>query len=168
MVDFESYFRYGPADAKVGALTPNVDSDECDCLKCRANEVLRKKYRTRFDEEACQRNSWEDEQYMLCPPRVLGYILRDKQWAQLQVTLLKTIPKQDPTNSWTSRLKLADGNETKNMLMNLVTGHGTTESTSGKDGLDVDDIVANKGKGLVILLYGLASWLHTGRIVPSR
>lgn len=154
MVDFESYFRYGPADAQVGSLMPDYDSPECDCLECREIKELGAIYRKRFDEEPNQRDSWEDEQHMLCPPRVLGYVLRDKQWAQLQVTSLRSLPKVDPYDSWSSRLQLADTGETKKMILDLVNGHG---STSGADGLEVDDIVAKKGKGLVILLYGLTS-----------
>ena len=37
------------------------------------------------------------------------------------------------------------------MILNLVKGHGTADDESG---LEVDDIVAIKGKVLVILLYG--------------
>lgn len=157
MVDFESYFRYGPTVPRVGPLVPNYEVAECDCQECRENQGLLAIYRKRFDEEANQRDSWEEEQYMLCPPRVLGYVLREKQWAQLQVTSLQSIPKADPNNSWSSRLKLADGEETKNMILDLVKGHGTAGPTPGKDDLEVDDIVAEKGKGLVILLYGLTS-----------
>ena len=163
MVDFESYFRYGPTVPLVGPLRPSDDDTECTCLECRENRGLRARYRTRFDEEANQKDSWEEEQYMLCPPRVLGYSLRDKQWAQLQVTSLRGIPKEDPSNSWSERIKLPDGEETKTMLLNLVNGHGKTDSVSGKDILEVDDIVANKGKGLVILLYGLTSNLQQGQ-----
>ena len=88
MADFESYFRYGPSVARVGSLRPNDDSAECECLECRGNEKLKAMYRSRFDKKANQKD-WEEEQYLLCPPRVLGYILHDKQWAQLQVTSLK-------------------------------------------------------------------------------
>lgn len=153
MVDFESYFRYGPLVAYVGSLTPENDYTECVCADCRQNEGLKARYRTRFDEEAHQKGKWEDEQYLICPPRVLGYLLRDKQWAQLQVSVLRNIPDNDPTNSWVTRLKLADGDETKNMILDLVKGHGTSD-LSRDDGLEVDDIIARKGKGLVILLYG--------------
>lgn len=157
MVDFDSYFRFGPSVACVGSLKASNSEAECSCLDCRENDALREAYRTRFDEESNQKDHWEEDQYMLCPPRVLGYILRDKQWAQLQVTLLQDIPEKDPSDSWSNRLKLADGEETKDMILSLVTGHGTTESAGEKDGLEVDDIIAKKGKGLVILLYGMDS-----------
>lgn len=91
---------------------------------------------------------WCDEQYILCPPRLLGYSLKDKQWGQFQIDKLDDIPKEPSLNSL-SRLQLADGDRTKEMLMAVVKGHGQTGNR-----LRVDDIVAHKGKGLVILLYG--------------
>ena len=151
MVDFESWFRYGPAVAKVGLLVPNVDN-ECGCLECQKDNAIRTMYRIEFDEDKCQKD-WVKEQYLLCPPRVLGYVLGDKQWAQLRVTSLRDIPKENPDYSW-DRVKLADGKETKDMILDLVNGHGTADSEENDDGLVVDDIVAKKGKGLVILLYG--------------
>ena len=152
MVDFESYFRYGPSVAHMGSLVAETDSPECGCIECREDEDLKKLYRTRFDEQECQQKAWEDEQYILCPPRVLGYILRDKQWAQLQVSLLHDIPEKDPNDSWTTRLKLPDGDTTKDLILDLVKGH--SPNTTQDDNFQVDDIIARKGKGLVILLYG--------------
>ena len=151
MVDFESHFRYGPAVAKVGPLVPLVYTQECTCIECQKRTAVNEVYRTRYDEDRWQ-EKWEEEQYTLCPPRVLGYILGDKQWVQLQVTSLADIPKQNLGHSW-DRVKLADGEETKKMILNLVNGHGTRNSKDDDDGLVVDDIVAKKGKGLVILLY---------------
>lgn len=153
MVDFESYFRYGPSVACVGSLMPDSDDPECRCIDCHNNKALAEGFRTRFDQEKHQKEEWEEEQYMLCPPRVLGYILRDKQWAQLQVSLLKAIPETDPNNSLSTRLILADGKKTKEMILQLVRGHGIRDQARN-NALEVDDIVARKGKGLVILLYG--------------
>lgn len=157
MVDFESYFRYGPAVAQVGSLLlwPN---EECSCQECQSHTGLQEMFRTRFDKEACQEN-WEEEQYWLCPPRVLGYILRDKQWAQLQVNTLQKIPKDDPNQSW-DRVKLADGDKTKKIILDLVKGHEATDTGDDSD-LAVSDIVAKKGKGLVILLYGELSKINS-------
>jgi len=157
MVDFESYFRYGPAVARVGELVPDEENVECDCQDCRENVELAASYRVKYDKATGQEDDWEDEQYMLCPPRVLGYILRDKQWAQLQVTLIDEIPMEDNINAWTSKLQLAGekgGANIKKLLMSLVKNHGSAEPTSGKDHYQMNDIVVNKGKGLVILLYG--------------
>ena len=152
MVDFESYFRYGPAVAKVGALVPIMDSGQCTCLDCQKDTEVQAAFRTRFDQDKCQ-EKWEEEQYLLCPPRILGYILRDKQWAQLEVTSLSELPEQNLEESL-DRVKLADGEETKKMILNLVNSHSTAHSKSDDSSLVVDDIVAMKGKGLVMLLYG--------------
>ncbi|KAL8692665.1 MAG: hypothetical protein Q9218_002365 [Villophora microphyllina] len=152
MVDFESYYRYGPLVATVGSLDLITESQECMCRECQNVSAWHNVKRARFDEDAHQED-WEEEQFMLCPPRVLGYIFSDKQWAQLQVTLLRDIPKHGVADSW-NRVKLADGEETKQMILNLVEGHGTANSKDDDSGLVVDDIVAKKGKGLVILLYG--------------
>lgn len=129
------------------------------CSDCEQNEGLTAKYRTSFDKIEMQNQAvWDDEQYMLCPPRVLGYILRDKQWAQLQVTLVEEIPLQDLGNSWHSRLRLADDDKTKDLLFDLVRSHISSTPKETMDstdiGLEVDDITPGKGKGLVILLYG--------------
>ena len=80
--------------------------------------------------------------------------MSDKQWVQLKVNTLKEIPKVDPDRSW-DRVKLADGEKTKKVLLNLVKGHGIadTEDVNSRD-LVIPDIVTRKGKGLVILLYG--------------
>jgi len=152
MVDFESYFRYGPEISMLGFEEVYADSRECVCLECQSTSASNMVTRIRYDKDAHQ-DKWEDEQFMLCPPRVLGYIFSDKQWAQLQVTLLQGIPKYSSKHSW-DRVKLADGEDTKNLILNLVNGHGTIDPKEDDSGLVVDDIVAKKGKGLVILLYG--------------
>ncbi|KAJ4491004.1 P-loop containing nucleoside triphosphate hydrolase protein [Lentinula aciculospora] len=46
------------------------------------------------------------------------------------------------------------GKETKGMLHGLIKDQGNSESEDGQTGYDLNDIVAEKGKGLVILLYG--------------
>lgn len=154
MVDFESYFQYGPATAQVGSLFPNQSLSECECQDCKDNEGLTRNHRTRFDN---QDTNWEDEQYILCPPRVLGYILRDKQWGQLDVDTLDQIPPTDLEDAFNKKLHLQGkaGEKTKRMLMHLVKTHGESAmSAEDNDHYRMNDIVADKGKGLVILLYG--------------
>ncbi|RYP63750.1 hypothetical protein DL769_006877 [Monosporascus sp. CRB-8-3] len=129
------------------------------------------RYRTRFDDpKVAQAKNWESEQYLICPPRVLGYILQEKQWAQLQVSKLESLAAEDDNSAWNSRLKLADdvnrdkkrkgkkdNNSTKALLLDLVRSHTSTTMRKGeeeKETLKVDDIIPDKGKGLVILLYG--------------
>ncbi|KAK6845670.1 AAA family ATPase [Apiospora arundinis] len=154
MVDFASYYRYGPDDGRNGALSPNDQAPNCACTDCANNEGLVQRYRVRFDEKA-EDPEWDDEQYVLCPPRVLGYILPKKQWAQLQVDDLKEVSDDEKDDAWNSRLKLAN-EEQKTMLFDLVRSHSSDSKDDEKDEkrLEVNDIVPGKGKGLVILLYG--------------
>lgn len=154
MVDFASYFQYGSNDGCNGELVPTGASLNCTCAVCRSNTALAQRYRVRFDETAGA-PEWEEEQYVVCPPRVLGYILRKKQWAQLQVDKLRPIKQGGKEDAWTSRLKLAN-EDIKTMLLDLVRSHssGSKDDKADKRRLSVDDIVPGKGKGLVILLYG--------------
>lgn len=176
MVDHLSYFQYGPSIARNGLLEPSLLDWDCKCTDCKENEGLAGNYRTSFDEKRMTETTthWDDEQYMLCPPRVLGYVLRDKQWAQLQVTFLRPIPLEDDKNAWNDRLRLADDStrgfnpkdmSTKQLLFDLVRSHISAVPSSTEDSrdpedkfLEVDDIVPDKGKGLVILLYGVTSF----------
>ncbi|KAI1113380.1 hypothetical protein F5Y14DRAFT_213449 [Nemania sp. NC0429] len=155
MVDYASFYQYGSTNGRNGTLPRGETGAECGCPDCQGNEVLAKRYRTRFDKSGQANKQWEDEQYLLCPPRVLGYVLADKQWAQLQVSNLTEIAEGNDLNAWNSRLKLAD-NDTKDLLFDLVRCHvsSETQDNDSKTPLSVDDIVPGKGKGLVILLYG--------------
>jgi hypothetical protein len=148
------------------------------CTDCQLNEGLARKYRTSFDKVEMRKPTthWDNEQYMLCPPRVLGYVLRDKQWAQLQVTCVRPIPPEDDKNAWHDRLRLADDStggfkskdlSTKQLLFDLVRSHISSVPSNTADPqvsedkfLEVDDIVPGKGKGLVILLYGMSTSLY--------
>ncbi|UNI23973.1 hypothetical protein JDV02_009758 [Purpureocillium takamizusanense] len=172
MVDYESYFQYGGTDGRNGSLKPGGGSSGCACPDCRSNVGLADKYRTRFDDgEFVRGKEWDPEQYLLCPPRVLGYVLQEKQWAQLQVSLLHRVDDWDEKGAWNLRLKLADDvvdsskkrNDkkaekisTKDLLLDLVRSHTSTMEHIGEvdEMLRVDDVIAGKGKGLVILLYG--------------
>ncbi|OJD32095.1 aaa family atpase [Diplodia corticola] len=156
MVDFESYYKYGPATSQVGTVPVGGGSEECDCTPCQDNSALKEKFKSSFD-GSDGRGDWEDLQYQLCPPRLLGYALHDKHWAQLDVTKIEEIEKVGPDNAYTSELHLAGkegGKKVKDLLFRLVKQHGMDEAGQSSGGYNVDDIVENKGKGLVILLHG--------------
>jgi hypothetical protein len=148
MVDFRSYFRYGPNSAKVGDLPVYQNVDTCACQICSQNEALQHLFKPDYDRSGKVSNaSWDDLQLMLCAPRVLGYVLKDKQWAQLAVTKLSDVEKED-AKAVLNTLHLVgreNGISKKNLLMALVRNHGKVM---------VKDIVAGKGEGLVFLLYG--------------
>lgn len=146
MVDFDSYYQYGPGRGSIGSIRMGESSDECTCSHCFNNEELAHTYCRKYD-DAKGDEDWEDLQFMLCPPRVLGYILREKQWAQLEVDKLED--PSDDKGAFIERLHLKgdslSGKETKDLLLNLVTNHGKDQ---------VADLTEEKGKGMVILLYG--------------
>lgn len=154
MVDFDSYYQYGPGRGSIGSIRMGESSDECTCSHCFNNEELAHTYCRKYD-DAKGDEDWEDLQFMLCPPRVLGYILREKQWAQLEVDKLED--PSDDKGAFIERLHLKgdslSGKETKDLLLNLVTNHGKDQ---------VADLTEEKGKGMVILLYGKR--IHYSRI----
>ncbi|KAK3340861.1 hypothetical protein B0H65DRAFT_578914 [Neurospora tetraspora] len=162
MVDYLSYFQYGSSTKRLGGLESKTQTwMDCACSDCAKNPELNTKFRMHFDKLNIQlKKDWEEEQYLICPPRVLGYILKDKQWAQLQVTNLTEIPPSDNDNPWNTRLQLADDKKkcgtTKSLLFDLVRSHisSSTGDRNADRGLEVNDIVPGKGKGLIILLYG--------------
>ncbi|RYP63894.1 hypothetical protein DL771_009069 [Monosporascus sp. 5C6A] len=144
MVDYESYFQYGGADGRIGALKSGGVGMGCACWDCQHNTGLAQWYRTKFDDpKVAHAKDWEPEH---------------------------PIPPEDNKGAWNVRLKLADDvdrdiekkgkkddNSTKRLLFDLVRSHTSTTVRKGEDAeetLAVDDIIPGKGKGLVILLYG--------------
>lgn len=150
MVDYESYFRYGPDVSQIGDYPTSDDIYECLCPDCAHNDKQNAVFKPHYDNmTGAPDEKWEDFQLMLCPPRVLGYVLKDKQWAQLTVNQLKSIKEESYTQVM-QRLHLSgrnSGEEKKELVFGLVKNHGMV-------GTKLNDLVAEKGKGLVFLLYG--------------
>ncbi|KAM0717829.1 hypothetical protein Q7P37_006161 [Cladosporium fusiforme] len=148
MVDFMSYSRYGPDTTRMGDLTVVDVPHDCECQDCTKNGKLKDLFKPHYDELGKDPDStWEPFQLMLCPPRVLGYVLQEKQWGQLDVNKL-TIVEEEHHENVLNNLHLPGkdkGKSKKEFLMGLVRNHGKLELT---------DIVAGKGEGLVFLLYG--------------
>ena len=92
-----------------------------------------------------------EEDYLVCPSWVYGYVLRSRKWVRLDVSLVEDIKE---SGSGFDSLVLPEGH--KDTLLALVKTH-----SQGKDrevGLEVQnrqmDLVRGKGKGLIILLHG--------------
>jgi hypothetical protein len=83
-----------------------------------------------------------DEQALLCPARSRGFALRTKQWAFFLVDEVQDIVWHDDAFD-----KLELDQTMKDTIQALI-------MTSGASGLQFDDFVADKGKGLVMLLHG--------------
>ena len=157
MVDFDSYYLHGSARSQIGDTAVEDDITDCQCPECSKNEILAQIFKPHYDNSTGEKSEkWERLQTMMCPPRVLGYILQDKQWAQLAVDNLEDIPDEDLSAVMNS-LHLHgedDGQKEKDLLYWLVKNHGIGKAGRSNKGYELDDIVAEKGKGLVILLYG--------------
>ncbi|KAG4442564.1 hypothetical protein IFR05_001976 [Cadophora sp. M221] len=111
-----------------------------------------------------------DEERMIMSYRVFGFVLRSRQWAQLDLSYLtelhppKVFPKVDEEEKKTNdkkelpedksafgRLVLEDGQ--KPMIQALIAQHfRDKESKTGQT--EQVDIVKGKGKGLILLLHG--------------
>jgi hypothetical protein len=80
----------------------------------------------------------------------MGYSMRHSHWAQLQVEEVKTAVV-DP-NADTFDHKLSLNKDTKMIIKDLVVNH---EKGKKRDGKGLDDLVEDKGKGLVLLFHGM-------------
>ena len=92
-----------------------------------------------------------DEDYLVCPSWVPGYVLRSRKWVLLDVSLIEDIKE---SGLGFDSLVLPDGH--KETLLALVQTH--SKGKERKIGLQPEgrqmDLVRGKGKGLIILLHG--------------
>ncbi len=91
----------------------------------------------------------DESQYLLCPPRVLGYGLEQKKWLQFLVNDLK---KPDDPSTTTFHKQLQLHRDYKDLIEKSVRAHETGKAKG------IEDFTPGKGKGLVILLYGKPPW----------
>ncbi|RYP48369.1 hypothetical protein DL768_005738 [Monosporascus sp. mg162] len=91
---------------------------------------------------------------LLIPPRLLGYSTREKLWGQFTVDQTKPPPGKQP-QKFEHDLKL--DKKYKDLIAALVQSH---EARRGKQ---VEDVVHDKGRGLVLLLHGTFEWALWGK-----
>ncbi|KAK6074954.1 ATPase [Seiridium cupressi] len=92
------------------------------------------------------RSDFSRDQALLTPPRVLGYALEQKRWVQSHVERLKNREEASP-NIFEQKLQLRQ--EYKDMIRKTVEAHTRNKEDS------INDHTSGKGKGLVIMLWGL-------------
>lgn len=92
-----------------------------------------------------------EEDYLVCPCWVNGYVLRSRKWVRLEVSLVEDIEEH---GSGFDSLVLPSGH--KEMLLALVQTHSKGKNVEA--GLAAEnrqmELVRGKGKGLIILLHG--------------
>ncbi|CAI6341094.1 unnamed protein product [Periconia digitata] len=152
MIDFESYLQHAPdirTNGPMGDIEFLSSADECHCGSCLSNELLKDNQRRHYDDFGPTKSGAfpHEEQYLLCPPRVLGYHLESRTWLELDVEKLQNISQ--PVSDLAFR-KLQLHKTLKELIRKLVQSH---TSGTGKKPL-MEDIVKGKGQGLVILLHG--------------
>lgn len=88
----------------------------------------------------------------MCPPKVLGYALKQKMWAQFKISNLKRSSKTNKKNPFEEDLQLEK--ENKEILMAYVANHEASKRQRQGTGPEISDVISDKGKGLAILLHG--------------
>jgi hypothetical protein len=112
-------------------------------------------YRLDWDRYS-QGNEMSSDQLLCCPPRVLGYALKQKNWVQLLVKHLRNSDKAD-NNTFEDKLQL--DSEAKDLISKSVLAHSNSRKKQKGVFNGLDDFAPEKGKGLVIMLYGISSSL---------
>ena len=90
----------------------------------------------------------QEQQYLLAPPRVLGWSTQRKTWCQFAIDGIQAANKASGT-LFEKNLEL-DQNM-KDMIKALVTFHSDKKATGGARN---PDLIEGKGRGLVMLLHG--------------
>jgi hypothetical protein len=149
MVNFESYLQNAPDIRKYGPMGDAIfcnDDDECRCASCMNNQALRDNQKTAYDKYH-NREFMDDTQYLIGPPRVLGYNLESRTWLELRSDKMVDIKRIKSQEAF-DKLELVKTQ--KDLIRELVESHN---SGTGKKPL-MEDIMKERGKGLVILLHG--------------
>ncbi|KAI4671512.1 uncharacterized protein J4E78_000008 [Alternaria triticimaculans] len=152
MVDFTSFFEYLPPNTPILGNLPQFRGQlENLSPEKRANKIYRDMYKTHWDRHPSGK-TMSSEQLMHCPPRVLGYALKQKKWAQLLVEKLN--PPNDADAS-VFRDKLQLDPDSKELVKWSVQAHEYGKDVDAKgESKSLQDFAPDKGKGLVIMLYG--------------
>ena len=89
-----------------------------------------------------------DSELMLFPPRVFGFIFRDRRWIRLHLDDLRPV---EPLEAGLNALYLPSGH--RESLLALVRNHSKVPKSEEKPELQFD-LISGKGRGLIVLLHG--------------
>lgn len=151
MIDFTAFRRFGPGIAFVGNISPQTIAI-CRCKLCFDEKSNPIQWMRDFAEKDGEHDSQDQKMnYVLLPARALGYCLRNKIWAQFDVTKVKGI-ESPSSKEFSEKLIFPEDSKTvKEDLKILVEQHGKPNDYM------IGDPIAGKGCGLVILLHGKLS-----------
>jgi DNA polymerase III delta prime subunit len=128
--------------------------------------LLQEWYNQVFDAEVEDQDHYErfkdsEMRLRMCPPRVLGYALSSRIWAQFRIQSLPADSREpdERQNFFETQLQLKK--DYKELLMAFVNNHESSQGsrrsrTAGTNGSVPDslDVIDGKGNGLAILLHG--------------
>jgi hypothetical protein len=146
IVDFDYYLRSQSGKVDLGCLMP-LRSSVCNCLLCLSDEDKRW-----VESFPASDDSFSDKLWLL-PPRVLGYALDTRKWAQFSVKGLVPVPTDRADALFDDELVFPnelEDEDKKGLIKALVCNHD--KRPEGPDLLT--DGIEGKGLGLVILLHG--------------
>lgn len=144
-------------------VNPTVTDGICTEDGCCDNELVHKDYswdmqhEDRFMEEhkvvltpTADPADIDDEEKLLLPPFVHGFILRSRKWAKFNINFIRDVEY----TSGFDDLVLPSGH--KETVRALVANHARVDTSKGLKPQNSQslDLVRGKGKGLVILLHG--------------
>ncbi|KAF3762779.1 hypothetical protein M406DRAFT_45563, partial [Cryphonectria parasitica EP155] len=115
--------------------------------------IQRDKYLCRKTDEADRRPAPEGDDLALLPRRIIGYALWKRKFVLLDVHYLRLAPANDEDNPF-DKLQIEAIHKT--MIQSITSSHFVRKELE-KKGIDLgtQDIIKNKGKGVVILLHGV-------------
>ncbi|KAK3690381.1 putative 26S protease regulatory subunit [Podospora appendiculata] len=147
LVDPEAFLQYGTGIPPLGELytASQIIVDELHSNTVDYDEFAR--LISTMDIDAAELDP-DNDNFAIFPPRVLGYATREKVWGQFNLDLMKK-PLGMQADKFDDNLQLDP--KYKTLIKALVESH--MESNS-KFVAQVEDVVEEKGKGLVLLLHG--------------
>ncbi|PYI10656.1 P-loop containing nucleoside triphosphate hydrolase protein [Aspergillus sclerotiicarbonarius CBS 121057] len=152
IVDHRSFIQYAAADdiAPMGDLEITDNVYECTCSECRKSRELKNMMKFNYDDVAAA-DDFDEDQFIICPARFLGYSMKSKKWVQMPVDCVHEIKQKIRMDAFD---KLIMEETSKKLIKSLVANHEKKKKAEdgGKGGND--DWFEGKGGGLVILLHG--------------
>jgi len=151
IVDFASYMTYQSAKTPILGSLCRYEGHVADLSpERRAKKVFKDMYRFHWDGYPPDREMSPD-QLLCCPPRVLGYALKQKTWVQLLVKNLRE-PNNADVSTFKDKLQLDP--DSKNLISKSVRAHEEARKRENGKSRGLEDFAPEKGRGLVIMLYG--------------
>jgi hypothetical protein len=154
IVDFASYMTYQPTKTPILGSLHRYEGHVADLSpERRAKKVFQDMYKFQWDGHPPEREMSPD-QLLCCPPRVLGYALKQKTWVQL---LVKNLRKPNKADVGTFKDKLQLDQDSKDLISKSVRAHEEGKKRENGKSKGLEDFAPEKGRGLVIMLYGKQS-----------